>query len=111
VCKVCAKIYAKKYNNRRKIYNKTHILKKKYGISYDEWIAIIKDQKQRCLICNKILEDFYVYTSNSPVVDHNHETGKIRGILCNKCNRGLGYFDDNIVFLKNAVKYLGECFE
>lgn len=39
-------------------------------------------------------------------IDHNHVTGKVRGILCAHCNQGLGHFRDNILFLENAINYL-----
>jgi hypothetical protein len=41
-------------------------------------------------------------------VDHNHMTGKVRGLLCHHCNVGIGHFEDNIVLLSNAITYLGE---
>ena len=68
-------------------------------------------QQQKCDICgcedtggsrnNKHLGKAYTL-----VMDHNHDTGKFRGMLCNHCNRGLGHFKDNIENLYAAVKYL-----
>lgn len=56
-------------------------------------------QKGECKICNT--------TSTKPLsVDHCHSTGKIRGLLCNPCNMGIGQFKDSIVRLKNAISYL-----
>jgi hypothetical protein len=46
---------------------------------------------------------------NTPwCVDHNHETGQIRGVLCHQCNRGIGAFKDNIERMKRALNYLEE---
>lgn len=58
-----------------------------------KWLA---DQKS-CMICGR---------EEKLVVDHDHATGNIRGLLCNHCNRGLGHFGDNIQFLDNAIRYL-----
>jgi nitrate/TMAO reductase-like tetraheme cytochrome c subunit len=63
----------------------------------DENLKRLKKQITSCQICGK-KEDL--------VVDHNHKTNVVRGILCNHCNRGIGHFLDNESFLELAIKYL-----
>jgi hypothetical protein len=55
-------------------------------------------QNGNCAICN----------NNYPVlnIDHDHETGKVRALLCGECNRGLGFFHDNLELLKKGIDYL-----
>lgn len=79
--------------------------KRTYGMSLSEFNHRFEFQKQKCLICSKQLQITHLY-SDSVVVDHCHTTGKVRGLLCNECNRGLGYFRDNIASLTNAIAYL-----
>lgn len=58
----------------------------------------LKDrQNNKCAICKQ---------STILVVDHNHSDSYIRGLLCNKCNLGLGHFEDNVEYLQNAIDYL-----
>ena len=78
-------------------------LKRDFGISLDEYKQILEKQKGVCAICrgrNKCNENI------SLAVDHNHITGKIRGLLCLKCNLGIGAFKDNIDLLEKAYSYL-----
>ncbi len=56
-------------------------------------------QKGKCAICNK-------KSKSKMVIDHNHKTGKIRGLLCIQCNSGLGMFRDSRKVLSRAIKYL-----
>ncbi len=73
-------------------------MKYKYGISEVEFEIMLKSQDNKCLICGlEFIE---------PCVDHCHKTGKIRSLLCQKCNTALGLFDDNPKLLKIATKYL-----
>ena len=65
----------------------------------DENLKKLKKQVIKCQICEKE-EDL--------VVDHNHTTNVVRGIICNHCNRGLGHFLDNPILLKSAINYLNK---
>lgn len=76
-------------------------IKNKYGITAEEFREMLFQQENKCAICgNEFL------TSKAPCIDHDHETGKIRGILCNGCNSGIGFLKDSIENLRNAALYL-----
>lgn len=81
---------------------KTH-LKRKYGISLDEYNVQLEKQEFKCALCggNETHDKHKVLA-----VDHCHKTGKIRGLLCFKCNSGLGSFNDDINLLIKAITYL-----
>lgn len=72
-----------------------------YGIDSVGFNSMLSAQRNRCLICN----DEFTNTKTRHV-DHSHETGKVRGLLCDRCNRGLGCFRDNSAILLKAVSYL-----
>ncbi len=84
---------------RRKHYRK-YILKKRYGITEDIFNQMVLKQQGKCAICDKDFKNSF------PVVDHNHNTGKIRGILCHRCNLHLGYYEKDKTFHNKANKYL-----
>jgi Recombination endonuclease VII len=76
----------------------------------DEEVKLLKKQKT-CDICGE--EDIggsrnhkHIGKTNLLVMDHNHSSGKFRGMLCNHCNRGLGHFKDDISRLEMAINYL-----
>ena len=75
------------------------MLKRQYGISYEQLQEMIKDQGYKCAICGVEI------TTSSPI-DHCHETKKVRGVLCQHCNIGLGQFRDNVKYLDQAKAYL-----
>lgn len=77
-------------------------LELKYGISYNEIQKLRTEQRGRCFICGCLGFTF----SKGLAVDHCHKTGKIRGLLCPKCNIGLGHFEDNKHRLLSALSYL-----
>jgi hypothetical protein len=74
-------------------------LYQRYGLSVTDYAALLQAQVGTCAICGK--------PSVKPLhVDHNHTTGSVRGLLCFKCNSGLGMFSDNVQILLKAVAYL-----
>lgn len=98
------KTYQKKYYTtpKGKAALKNAQLKKNYKISLDEYKQLVIDQNHKCAIC----KTDEVSLPKNLSVDHDHSTGKVRGLLCQHCNLGLGHFKDNIDLLLEAVKYL-----
>lgn len=75
-----------------------------YGISASDYRSLYEQQLGLCAICCRPQEDL-----NAPmVVDHNHGTGEVRGLLCGLCNSGLGMFCDSNFLLLQAIAYLTE---
>lgn len=72
----------------------------KYGLTREE-LKLLLRQHDRCAIC-----DTDAWGKKGPCVDHDHETGRVRGILCGSCNQGLGRFRDDPVRLRAAADYL-----
>ncbi len=79
---------------------------KSNGISTNiiEYERLLSTQENRCAICNIPREQL----TTDLALDHCHKTGKVRGLLCQKCNRGLGHFKDNIELIKKAINYLNK---
>lgn len=83
------------YKNKDKVSQR--ITAKRYGLSKEAYEALLKNSNNVCAICK---------SEAILLVDHDHNNGKVRGMLCRKCNSGLGYFDDKILLLRNAAEYL-----
>ena len=85
-------------------------LKKNYGVTLEWYRDTLSKQNNVCAICKTsevaVIQGKVIAMS----VDHCHKTGKPRGLLCTKCNRGLGLFKDNVDNLKSAIKYLNTSF-
>lgn len=98
-CKACVAAGVKRsWHSKSREYQRDYDLRRHYGISLAEYDKLYIDQRGRCAICD---EAYGVLR-----VDHCHVSGKVRGLLCNGCNRGLGFFDDSAEKLYNAVRYL-----
>lgn len=100
------KDYKKEYHKKRKDIHKEicrkNDLKRKFGITIDDYNLMLEKQNHCCLICGRHRNIF----SKDFAVDHNHITGEVRGLLCSKCNQGLGKFNDDTELLHKAIKYL-----
>jgi hypothetical protein len=79
-------------------------LKSVYGITLENFKAMQVAQSNRCAICQK---DFGAEYSNRPHVDHCHTTEVVRGLLCDRCNVGLGFLEHS-EFVSSALVYLGK---
>ena len=76
--------------------------KRSYGISLEDYERMYAEQGGVCKICSLPAN----HNSNHLCIDHCHETGKVRALLCDLCNRGLGYFKDDTRLLDRASDYL-----
>lgn len=89
-----------RYLRRDKRVDKDRDLQRYYGITLAEFEDRARRQEGRCIVCNR-LPDWGTLN-----VDHDHETGKIRGLLCGRCNRSLGLVADNPDTLRRLAVYL-----
>ena len=79
-------------------------LKKEYGITVEDYNNMFTSQNGECKICQTHQKDL----KKRLAVDHCHETGKVRGLLCQKCNLGIGHLNDSVSLLEKALSYLKE---
>ncbi|EAU0371747.1 TPA: endonuclease VII domain-containing protein [Salmonella enterica subsp. enterica] len=82
-------------------------LKRLYGITHEEYKQMWAKQEGVCKICGEPETSAYKGVTKMLAVDHNHQTGEIRGLLCNNCNRGIGLLREDREILKIAIEYLG----
>lgn len=89
--------------------NKGNLVKgyaKRESTSVDYLISMYDNQDGNCAICYKSFDREMISKQNGLFVDHCHQTGRIRGLLCLKCNSGLGMFNDNETLLRRALEYI-----
>ena len=108
-CIECHKAYGKKWEEdnkelRREVHMRSH-LQRTYGISIEQYDQLRQRQDYRCRICS-------IHESEAQhgrlCVDHCHGSGKVRGLLCKKCNSAIGLLGDNVDILSAAITYLEE---
>lgn len=102
------KAYAAKEESKQKM--RDYHLKRNYGISLDDYNKLHEQQGGVCAICGnpETVKHFVSGRSHPLHLDHDHTTGKVRGLLCTLCNTGLGKFKDDKELLKKALEYLNE---
>lgn len=105
-CSKKQKYYNQKYDSKRKNWR----LKKRYGITIEEFNLILNSQNNSCAICKTPTGEFskQLGKERNLAVDHCHETGKVRGILCYRCNMGIGFLQNNPEITNAATKYLSK---
>lgn len=101
-CNKCANKRVRKWKRTHKYALRLHNAKYHYGLTQSEYRELYKKHRFRCAICNKTAKE----NGKRMAIDHDHKTGKVRGLLCWHCNCGLGSFHDNQKWLRNAIQYL-----
>lgn len=98
-CKQCDRKCSKKWRTKNPDARYLSYVRQKYGIDEHTYKKMLVSQDYKCKICG---------IDGKLGIDHCHVSLRIRGLLCKKCNTGLGMFEDNGRNLKNAIKYLDE---
>ena len=96
VCQICS--------NNKTLRNRHKHLKYYYGITLTEYNSTLEKQGGGCGICGSVSNKGGI--GKNLCVDHDHDSGEIRGILCASCNLGIGKFNDDVETVKQAVVYL-----
>lgn len=78
-------------------YHQKH-MRQQYGISWSDFDRMVLEQEGACALCGESPDRWHV--------DHDHNTGRVRALLCHKCNVALGWFDDDPALLRRAANYL-----
>jgi hypothetical protein len=92
--------YAREYQRQHRIRSRDKRFQDKYGITLDDYERLYEQQKGRCAVCGDPSLDRLL------AVDHDHVTGRVRGLLCANCNLGIGNFKDDVSRLTQAICYL-----
>jgi hypothetical protein len=111
-CRTCDGERKSKYTWSREQWWEWEI-KRHYGITKDEYNSILESQHCSCAICQIHLDDYAGIHGNGKKVerfsvDHCHTTGKVRGLLCFRCNLAIGYAQDNPDIMEKAAQYIRE---
>jgi hypothetical protein len=98
--------YAKASRDRNRESIRESKYKTQYGISLADYDRMLSEQRGVCRICGVHPRHGRNNGRGNLAVDHCHKTGKVRGLLCGRCNTGLGLYEDEPDFLKSAIHYL-----
>ena len=108
-CKACDRVAALRYRKKNAIRYKqsgrNYQIKKKYGLSSQDFDMMMNSQNNSCDICGTHIKD---YGKDKFDIDHDHTTGKVRALLCGQCNTSLGLAKDDQVILMRMIEYLEE---
>jgi nitrate/TMAO reductase-like tetraheme cytochrome c subunit len=102
-----ARINSKKETGEWQLYCRDKHLRLKYGLSQAAVEAMARQQSNRCAVCEEAITPEYTGSTDTTAhVDHNHRTGKVRGLLCHHCNKAIGHFKESTKIMQNAISYL-----
>ena len=104
ICKDCYKQYPRELK-RSEGYTRNYDLQRSYSITTAGYNELLESQGGKCKICG-VPQNTLTGHKKNLCVDHDHNTGKIRGIICDKCNRGIGLLNDSEETLRAALSYL-----
>lgn len=111
-CKLCkcedSKIFRKNNPELMKKQSRRLKLKFRYGLTPDEYDQMFKEQNGLCAICGKKETQCNQYGIQRLSVDHNHQNGKVRQLLCNRCNLLVGPMENNLELVDVVLDYLKE---
>lgn len=111
VCPSCNEKAERYQGSKRSACRRCELFKemtRTYGITREEYENLVEEQKNVCRICGNPETSTRNGNVRLLAVDHNHTTGKVRGLLCSRCNVGLGYFKDDPELLEKAIEYIRE---
>lgn len=95
--------WAKRNPEKIRANSRRQALRRKYGITPEDYDEILKDQGGKCALCDGTKSGL---KGNRMFVDHDHKTGEVRALLCFRCNLMIGHSRENIQVLRNAITYL-----
>lgn len=103
-CKPCTKAdvlrWVREHPEQFRRTQRRSMLKRRYGLTEEQFDQILTRQASVCPICATALDD------RNAVVDHDHTTGRVRGVLCQRCNRTIGLLRDDPALIRKAAAYL-----
>jgi len=111
-CKNCDKsagtLYRKLHKERDRTNRKWERLNRLYGLSKEQYLNLWESQSGKCAICDNTLSEGWTKRQDKfrAVVDHCHNTRKVRGLLCTMCNKGVGLLGDTSNLVYKAYEYL-----
>ena len=105
-CKDCTIKRTVQYNKDNSETVRSQYLKRAYGMTFEEFENMLSEQNNCCAICGTNKPSKTRGRVKRFHVDHDHKTGKIRGLICKSCNIALGEVEDNIHILKSMIQYL-----
>jgi hypothetical protein len=104
-CKVCNRVRSRAYQQARRTSDPDHVRRQRlsrYGVTPEQFDQMLADQGGECAICGTDVPG----GRGGFHVDHNHDSGAVRGLLCHACNVGIGHLGDSTTRLEAALAYL-----